>query len=327
MIDEIRAADPGFEVLVVDDGSTDGDRRRRPRARRARRPASRSTSGSAAPSRPATATRASTASTSPSRWTATASTTRRPRRDHRARRSPARPTSSSARASPAAGAYRAPLARRLGIRALRPARSRRSPARRSPTRPPASAPRTPRDRTSSPTTTRTTTSRSRRRSWSCKERPPPRRGPRRHARARRGPLVHHGRAISVYYSPRCSSRSSSGYFRAPRRSGGRVTRPRLVVAALVSLALLVVVFELIRSRRLRERYALLWLLTAGVMLVLSLWRTGLDTIAGARRDPLRAVGALRGRRRLHASSCSCTTRPSSRASRTRTRRSRSGSRC
>jgi hypothetical protein len=53
-----------------------------------------------------------------------------------------------------------------------------------------------------------------------------------------------------------------------------------VVAALVSVALLLVVLELIRSRRLRERYALLWLLTAGVMLVLSLWRGGLDTLAG-----------------------------------------------
>ena len=53
-----------------------------------------------------------------------------------------------------------------------------------------------------------------------------------------------------------------------------------VVAALVSLALLFVVLELIRRRSLRERYALLWLLTAAVMLVLSLWRSGLDTLAG-----------------------------------------------
>ncbi len=47
-----------------------------------------------------------------------------------------------------------------------------------------------------------------------------------------------------------------------------------------SIVLLAIVFELIRSRRLRERYALLWLLTAAVMLVLSLWRSGVDTIAG-----------------------------------------------
>ena len=34
-----------------------------------------------------------------------------------------------------------------------------------------------------------------------------------------------------------------------------------IAASIASIALLFVVFELIRSRRLRERYALLWLLT------------------------------------------------------------------
>jgi hypothetical protein len=53
-----------------------------------------------------------------------------------------------------------------------------------------------------------------------------------------------------------------------------------VAAALASVLLLLVVFELIRSRRLRERYALLWLLTGVVLLVLSVWRGGLNTIAG-----------------------------------------------
>ena len=52
-----------------------------------------------------------------------------------------------------------------------------------------------------------------------------------------------------------------------------------VVAAAASLVLLFVVFELIRQRRLRERYALLWVLAGGVMLGLSLWRSGVDTIA------------------------------------------------
>jgi hypothetical protein len=53
-----------------------------------------------------------------------------------------------------------------------------------------------------------------------------------------------------------------------------------IAAAIASILLLLVVFELIRSRRLRERYALLWLLTGVVLLVLSLWRGGLNTIAG-----------------------------------------------
>ena len=55
--------------------------------------------------------------------------------------------------------------------------------------------------------------------------------------------------------------------------------PVSIAAAVASFLLLVVVFELIRSRRLRERYALLWLLTGTVLLALSVWRDGLNTIA------------------------------------------------
>lgn len=71
-----------------------------------------------------------------------------------------------------------------------------------------------------------------------------------------------------------------------------------IAATVVSLLLLFVVFELIRSRRLRERYALLWLATGIVLVVLSAWRGGLNTIArwfGVRSYPpavLFAVGLL-----------------------------------
>jgi len=71
-----------------------------------------------------------------------------------------------------------------------------------------------------------------------------------------------------------------------------------IVATIASLALLLVVFELIRSRRLRERYALLWLATGVVLVVLSVWRGGLNTIArwlGVRGYPpavLFAIGLL-----------------------------------
>ncbi len=71
-----------------------------------------------------------------------------------------------------------------------------------------------------------------------------------------------------------------------------------IAAAIASIALLLVVFELIRRRRLRERYALLWLLTAVVLLALSIWRGGLNTIAdwvGVETYPpavLFAVGTL-----------------------------------
>ena len=53
-----------------------------------------------------------------------------------------------------------------------------------------------------------------------------------------------------------------------------------IVGAVASLALIGVIIELIRSHRLRERYALLWLVTGVVLLVLSVWRGGLNTIAG-----------------------------------------------
>ncbi len=50
-------------------------------------------------------------------------------------------------------------------------------------------------------------------------------------------------------------------------------------AAVAALLLLFVIFELIRSRRLQERYAMLWLLTGIVILVLAVWRSLLSTIA------------------------------------------------
>jgi hypothetical protein len=53
-----------------------------------------------------------------------------------------------------------------------------------------------------------------------------------------------------------------------------------IAATAASLVLLLVVFELVRSRRLRERYALLWILTGVVLVALSAWRGGLNTIAG-----------------------------------------------
>jgi hypothetical protein len=45
-----------------------------------------------------------------------------------------------------------------------------------------------------------------------------------------------------------------------------------VAAAIAAGILLLVIFELIRSRRLQERYALLWLLTGVVIFVLAVWR-------------------------------------------------------
>ena len=53
-----------------------------------------------------------------------------------------------------------------------------------------------------------------------------------------------------------------------------------IVGVVASILLILVVLELVRGRRLKERYALLWLATGFALLVLSAWRGGLNTIAG-----------------------------------------------
>jgi hypothetical protein len=58
-----------------------------------------------------------------------------------------------------------------------------------------------------------------------------------------------------------------------------------ILAIAVSTSLVAIVFELLRRRRLVERYALLWLFSSVVLLVLSIW-TGLLEITA------KAVGIL-----------------------------------
>src|SRR3954451_15531823 len=52
-----------------------------------------------------------------------------------------------------------------------------------------------------------------------------------------------------------------------------------ILTILVAALLLVGVIELVRRRRLLERYALLWLLASLVLLGLAIWRGALDKIA------------------------------------------------
>jgi len=52
-----------------------------------------------------------------------------------------------------------------------------------------------------------------------------------------------------------------------------------VFAAIAALILLAVIFELIRRRRLQQRYAILWLITGGVILVLAVWRSALGSLS------------------------------------------------
>ena len=54
-----------------------------------------------------------------------------------------------------------------------------------------------------------------------------------------------------------------------------------IVSIIGALGLLVVVLEMVRRRRLLERYALLWLFSALVILALAIWRNALEQVAKA----------------------------------------------
>src|SRR3989338_6397195 len=52
-----------------------------------------------------------------------------------------------------------------------------------------------------------------------------------------------------------------------------------IVAIIFSLGIFVGIVDLIRRRMLKEQYAILWLISAIVLLILSVWRQLLDRIA------------------------------------------------
>jgi hypothetical protein len=52
-----------------------------------------------------------------------------------------------------------------------------------------------------------------------------------------------------------------------------------ILAIVVSSGVLLIVLELVRKRRLGERYALLWLVTGSVLLLLSAWSDLLDKVS------------------------------------------------
>jgi hypothetical protein len=54
-----------------------------------------------------------------------------------------------------------------------------------------------------------------------------------------------------------------------------------ILAIVVTGGLFILVFELVRQRRLLERYALLWLFSSAVLLALSVWRGALEELASA----------------------------------------------
>jgi hypothetical protein len=54
-----------------------------------------------------------------------------------------------------------------------------------------------------------------------------------------------------------------------------------VVAVIVTIAIFAIVLELVRRRRLVERYALLWMMLAAALLVLAVWTDLLESAADA----------------------------------------------
>jgi len=67
-----------------------------------------------------------------------------------------------------------------------------------------------------------------------------------------------------------------------------------VVALVGTLALFLLVLDLVRRRRLAERYALLWMSASAALLVLAIWRGGLDVIADTMgiEEPANAIFIL-----------------------------------
>jgi hypothetical protein len=63
--------------------------------------------------------------------------------------------------------------------------------------------------------------------------------------------------------------------------GSDIETKAQIIALIATLAIFALILELVRRRRLVERYALLWMGTAIVLLVLSVWTGGLDVIKDA----------------------------------------------
>ncbi len=64
-------------------------------------------------------------------------------------------------------------------------------------------------------------------------------------------------------------------------AGGHLDDKLRIVAVILTAVMLGVVLELVRRRRLVERYALVWMLVALALLVLAIWNQLLDTASSA----------------------------------------------
>lgn len=63
--------------------------------------------------------------------------------------------------------------------------------------------------------------------------------------------------------------------------GSKIATKAQIIAVIATLAIFLLILELVRRRRLVERYALLWMSAVVVMFVLAIWTDGLNVIADA----------------------------------------------
>lgn len=81
----------------------------------------------------------------------------------------------------------------------------------------------------------------------------------------------------------------------PKDTGGSSIETKAQIVALIAtIAMFLLVLELVRRRRLAERYALLWMLAAIAILVLAIWTDGLDVLADLMgiQEPANAIFIL-----------------------------------
>ena len=76
--------------------------------------------------------------------------------------------------------------------------------------------------------------------------------------------------------------------------GSTIETRAQIIALIATIAFFLLILELVRRRRLVERYALLWMFAAVVLLVLAIWTDGLDVIADAIgiQEPANAIFIL-----------------------------------
>jgi hypothetical protein len=85
---------------------------------------------------------------------------------------------------------------------------------------------------------------------------------------------------------------------APRQpddeGGSKIDTKAQILALIATLAIFLLILDLVRRRRLVERYALLWMSSAIALVVLAIWTDGLDVIADAMgiEEPANAIFIL-----------------------------------